>query len=374
VVTAVLGLLFAAAVASSTFEVSEAGPWDSGFWQATGLTLANAQSTASTARTQATGTAAAYGTAIAAVPTRIWTVQQVIVDMQATATTAALRSESALSQATRDAAQSQTNNAFSTRAALYQTATAIPATATPVPPTATAANALGHLGIAAADHQVATVQLGNYRGTATAVAATAAAMIANAQATLPPAEAMVQQTAVAATATAVEVARIIGSLPPVGQPGAAPTAVPAPPPAAPPPLTGSLAAGQVLQLSGTPHLWFVDSFGVLHWGGDTRAIAGREINWSSTRGVSLPELVSRPIGDPWLSAGLVKIGDPIYLVKWEANQATPILLHVQSITDVQIFGINSTNYGSFVYDAAEWEQRFGFSLASLVRATLPRAT
>jgi hypothetical protein len=130
----------------------------------------------------------------------------------------------------------------------------------------------------------------------------------------------------------------------------------------------------VLQLRGTSHLWFVDEFGVLHWGGDTRAIAGREINWNSTRELSLSELLARPIGDPWLSAGLVKIGDPIYLVKWEANQATPILLHIQSIADVQIFGINSTNYGSFVYDAAEWEQRFGFSLASLVRATLPRAT
>ena len=26
---------------------------------------------------------------------------------------------------------------------------------------------------------------------------------------------------------------------------------------------------------GTPHLWFADEHGVLHWGGDTRALAGQ---------------------------------------------------------------------------------------------------
>ncbi len=200
-------------------------------------------------------------------------------------------------------------------------------------------------------------------------------MIANAQATLPPAEAAVATQAAAATATAVEVARIVGSIPALGQSTSSqPAATATAGPAAPAAFTGGLTTGDVVQLRGTPHLWFVDAFGVLHWGGDTRAIAGHEINWNTRREVSLSELVARPIGDPWLSAGLVKIGDPIYLVKWEADQPVPILLHIQSITDVQIFGINATNYGTFVYNDAEWEERFGLSLATLVRASLPRAT
>ncbi|HEU5318116.1 MAG TPA: hypothetical protein VFX49_18530, partial [Chloroflexota bacterium] len=102
-------------------------------------------------------------------------------------------------------------------------------------------------------------------------------------------------------------------------------------------------------------------------------LAGHEINWGAQREISLADLVSRPIGDPWLSAGLVKIGDPIYLVKWETGQAVPILLHIQSITDVQVFGINANNYGTFVIEAPQWEQTYGISLSTLIRATLPRA-
>ena len=38
---------------------------------------------------------------------------------------------------------------------------------------------------------------------------------------------------------------------------------------------GSFAHGAVVALQGTPHLWFADEHGVLHWGGDTRAL-GRQ--------------------------------------------------------------------------------------------------
>jgi hypothetical protein len=339
------------------------------------LTPANARSTLTAERNNATSTAKAYGTQIAIVPTAIWRVQQSIVDMQATATTASVRIASALGQPTVDAANRQTEDAFSTRAALYQTATAIPLTATPVPPTATVSNALGHLRIAGAEHQVAVAEYESYVATAVAVEATAAAMIAKAQATLPPALQTVEARAAAATATAAAVANIVSLVPGVPSGGVVATSTPsvaggsAPqPPAA---VTGG--TGQVLSLAGTPHLWIRDEFGIYHWGGDTRGIADRHVEWNSRRTVSLAELRTVPIGDPWLSSGLVKVGDPIYLSKWETDQVRPVLLHIQSIADVEIFGINATNYGALVLDAPAWEARYGFTVSSLPRATLPRA-
>ena len=50
-------------------------------------------------------------------------------------------------------------------------------------------------------------------------------------------------------------------------------------------------------------------------------------------------------GDPWLSSGLPKIGEPIYLSKWEDSDPAPTLLHIQSIADVELFvdGIRVNN-------------------------------
>jgi len=135
----------------------------------------------------------------------------------------------------------------------------------------------------------------------------------------------------------------------------------------------AFAPGAVVALEGTPHLWIADDQGVLHWGGDTRALAGRHINWNARIEVSLAGLRALPKGDPWLSAGLLKQGDPIYLVKWETEWPVPRLLHIQSIADVEIFGINETNYGNFVLDVATWESRYGMSVASLQRSVLPAA-
>lgn len=131
--------------------------------------------------------------------------------------------------------------------------------------------------------------------------------------------------------------------------------------------------GAVVALEGTPHLWIADDQGVLHWGGDTRALSRRHINWNARTEVSLAGLRALPKGDPWLSAGLLKQGDPIYLVKWETEWPQPRLFHIQSIADVEIFGINETNYGRFVLDVATWEARYGISVASLQRAVLPAA-
>jgi hypothetical protein len=139
-----------------------------------------------------------------------------------------------------------------------------------------------------------------------------------------------------------------------------------------PPAQQGLATGTVVKLSGTDHIWVAEG-GTLHWAGDTRALAGQAINWSSTVEVTAEQLRALPIGDPWLSAGLLKDGDPIYLVKWEANEPSPRLLHIQSIRDVQLFGINSTNYGAMVLDKAEWERRYPFKVDSLARAPLTPA-
>ncbi len=50
---------------------------------------------------------------------------------------------------------------------------------------------------------------------------------------------------------------------------------------------GAFSHGTVVALQGTPHLWFADERGVLHWGGDTRALAGKHIAWSNRVEVSL---------------------------------------------------------------------------------------
>lgn len=138
-------------------------------------------------------------------------------------------------------------------------------------------------------------------------------------------------------------------------------------------LLDHFAPGAVVALQGTPHLWFVGAESALHWGGDTRALAGKHIVWSNRLDTCLEAILVLTLGDPWLSAGLLKDGDPIYLVKWESEWAKPKLLHILSIADVEAFGINETNYGRFVLDRATWEARYGLSAAELERGVLARA-
>ena len=135
----------------------------------------------------------------------------------------------------------------------------------------------------------------------------------------------------------------------------------------------TLAPGAVVGLAGTPHLWIADKRGVLHWGGDTRALASKHVNWSDRRAVSLATLQTYPIGDPWLSAGLLKDGAPIYQVKWETEWPVPQLWHIQSIRDVELFGIDGSNYGDYVLDKAVWEQRYGIDADTLHRQPLASA-
>jgi endonuclease YncB( thermonuclease family) len=130
--------------------------------------------------------------------------------------------------------------------------------------------------------------------------------------------------------------------------------------------------GAVFTLEGTPHLWVFED-GALRWAGDTRALAGLTVRWDRQCTMNSELLQSVRIVDPLLSLGLVKIGDPIYLAKWESNEATPRLLHIQSLADLAVFGITGDNYGRFVLERGAWEQRFGFNTGTLARAPLPPA-
>jgi hypothetical protein len=111
----------------------------------------------------------------------------------------------------------------------------------------------------------------------------------------------------------------------------------------------------------------------LHWAGDTRAVAGHAVDWSNRVDVDVERLKAYRRGDPWLSAGLLKMGDSIYLPKWETDQATPILLHVQSIADLELFGVFTGNYGALVMDQGSWETRYEMSAGSLRRGELAAA-
>lgn len=128
----------------------------------------------------------------------------------------------------------------------------------------------------------------------------------------------------------------------------------------------------VIALAGTPHLWVIDRAGTRHWAGDTRALSGMSVDWG-TRGTASGPSDLGTVGDPVLSAGLLKDGDPIYLVKWESGWDKPVLQHIQSIEDVRVFGISSNNYGKFVIEKAEWQRRFGIAVDGLKREELPSA-
>lgn len=136
---------------------------------------------------------------------------------------------------------------------------------------------------------------------------------------------------------------------------------------------GAPARGAVYTLRGTPHLWIAGEDGVLHWSGDTRGLKDRFVDWGNKKEVSPQELRAMRRGDPWLSAGLLKMGDPIYFVKWESDQPRPTLLHIRSIADLELFGINEHNYGTYVMEQPGWEQRYGMGVATLSRGELMRA-
>jgi hypothetical protein len=74
--------------------------------------------------------------------------------------------------------------------------------------------------------------------------------------------------------------------------------------------------GGVVQLAGTPHLFVCGADGLLHRAGDTRVLAqqvaqGQPLDWGARVTLGPADLRAFSRGDPWLSAGLLKWGDPI---------------------------------------------------------------
>lgn len=135
----------------------------------------------------------------------------------------------------------------------------------------------------------------------------------------------------------------------------------------------ALPKGSVVALQGTPHLWIADEQGILHWAAGTRALTGREVDWTSRREVTLEVLQRLPRGDPWLPAGLLRDGDALYLVTWDTEDPAPVLLLIPSLPDVELLGINAANLSGYVLDRADWEQRYGIETGSLLRAALAPA-
>jgi endonuclease YncB( thermonuclease family) len=136
--------------------------------------------------------------------------------------------------------------------------------------------------------------------------------------------------------------------------------------------SGTYPEGAVFTLEGTSHIWLFED-GALRWAGDTRALAGIPVRWDRECTMNAEFLQGVRIVDPLLSLGLVKIGDPIYLAKWETTETAPRLLQIQSLADLAVFGITGDNYGRFVLERAAWEQRYNLNAGTLARAPLPAA-
>ena len=136
-------------------------------------------------------------------------------------------------------------------------------------------------------------------------------------------------------------------------------------------------AGQLIALSGTPHLWVGGDDGKYHWVGDSRALAGKPVLWGTRHWVTGTEVYDAAhkgtIGDPYLSAPLLMRAGDMYLPKWEQDQAQPTLLHIKSIDDVRVFGVNGANYGRLIKQAPDWEAQTGLRVAALPAGVLAPA-
>jgi hypothetical protein len=107
--------------------------------------------------------------------------------------------------------------------------------------------------------------------------------------------------------------------------------------------------------------------------GDPQALQGRRVDWGSRVEVVPEQLAALPLGEPWLSAGMVELERAVYVPTAQGSAPEPVLLRVQSIADLQLFGVNAQNYGAVVLAPLQWEQRYPFRLDRLSRGNLPHA-
>lgn len=132
----------------------------------------------------------------------------------------------------------------------------------------------------------------------------------------------------------------------------------------------AVSAGMPVRLAGTPHVWVADEHGVLHWASDLRALAGKTVDWPNQRDHSIDELRGLPIGDPWLSAPLLKRGETIYVPHWEPGVSVPTLLLVESPAHLALIGISAANYQTLVVEEALWRDRVGVAPEDLTEGPL----
>jgi hypothetical protein len=192
-----------------------------------------------------------------------------------------------------------------------------------------------------------------------------------------------QAGAQSATSTAAPTATAARTATPAGTVGTAtgtvvgtatttPTPRPTVPTSTPAPVR-TLVSGAVARVDGLPYIWVADDGGVLHWVGDTRALLNLTPNWAEMRDLTREQLVelarTKRIGAPALSAGLVKLGDAIYLVRWEVDQTSPTLMRIAEAVDLDVFGVSGENYG-VVMDGSAWQERFGVPPDSLTKGAL----
>lgn len=147
----------------------------------------------------------------------------------------------------------------------------------------------------------------------------------------------------------------------------------------PPPASGTdLRDGDLVIVRGTPHLFLVRD-GTVHWLADTRVAADQQIVWERQVHVEPAQVLlwdqQGMLGDPLLSFPLVREEPappgqtccPVYVVRQEVDDPQPRLYWVRDLLDLEVLGITSQNYGSFVVDSATFRDRFGLDPALLER-------
>jgi hypothetical protein len=125
------------------------------------------------------------------------------------------------------------------------------------------------------------------------------------------------------------------------------------------------AAGGVLALRQTPHLWVVDAAGAAHLAADPPALAAHAAAGAPRTEVALDDLRRLPRGEPWLSLPLVRLGEFVYLPQTAADGEVPVLRLVMSAEDLHLIGVDAENYGRLVLDRQAWEARTGLRVDAL---------
>ena len=127
---------------------------------------------------------------------------------------------------------------------------------------------------------------------------------------------------------------------------------------------------------GTPHTWLMDDQGVLHWVGDSIALArtlypAREytldepLDPQTQRSLAGPiaihysDVLATPRGAPLLSTSFVRGGGgEVYYPRWDALGGDPVMLRVTRPEDLEVLGVEPTRAGGQVVPSQDWEAQY----------------